>query len=234
MKVILFHASWCGHCRDLLDVIDKYKKFLHNKGIRLYKYESTEDIKEIKEFEKNYGFNLEYFPTFLLVEGENYEELPTDFEDFKKRINEICNKGNKESFNNQEDKNENKKILFSYATFKNPSENKIIRKYEELAKVNDFLFSSIVDINLQKPFFVVSDKGNIQRFYFVQSDLKDLYTYITNSKKFLGNTFVPQFLVNLFNPDYKTQEQLGNNRIVKCKYTTDSNGNIHSDCQNIY
>lgn len=233
MKVILFHASWCGHCHDLLQIIDQFEDVLKNKGIKLYKYESTEDKKKIGEFEEYYKFNIEYFPTLLLIDGKKIEELPTDFDSFKKRILEI---DETESFDNQEEsKNKkNKKILFIYSTFKNQKENKIIKKYEELAKINDFVCSPMVDINLQKPFFVVSDNGNIQRYYFIQNDLKDLYSYITNSKKFLGNSFIPQFLYNLINPDYKTQEKLGNNKVVKCKYSVDSNNNTYADCQTIY
>ncbi len=245
MEVFIIHAEWCGHCRKLMekDNIKKFIKYLNDEKIKYNIWENDKNRKEINLFQKNNGFYVQYFPTLLLKKDGKLIELSPNFSEFKKKIDENLNK---ENFNNEErygsesskkyntETNKKNKILFVCATFKNQRENKLIKKYKDFAEINGFNYKARVDENISNPFFILIDGENSYKYYFIIEDLKNLYTYISNSKKNLGTSFIPQFIYNFLNPDYETQSQLGNNKVIKCKYSHDENGNSHSYCQTIY
>ena len=239
MEVFIIHAEWCGHCRKLMEKknIIKFINYLNSENIKYNIWENDKNRNEINLFQRDNGFYVQYFPTLLLKKDEEIIELPSNFSDFKDKIDEYLNK---EDFNNEEKYSENKetskqnKILFACATFKSQRENKLIKKYKDFAETNGFNYKARVDENISKPFFILIDGENSYKYYFVIEDLKNLYTYISNSKKNLGNSFIPQFIYNFLNPNYETQSKLGNNKVIKCKYSYDEKGNSHSYCQTVY
>lgn len=245
MEVFIFHARWCGHCRTLMEKnnIKNFIKYMNDKKIKYYIWEDSENRDSINSFQRDTKYDVRFFPTLLLKKDGKLIELSPNFSEFKKKIDEILKK---ENFNNEErnsnesnekhntETNKKNKILFACATFKNQRENKLIKKYKDFAEINGFNYKARVDENISNPFFILIDGVNSYKYYFIIDDLKNLYTYISNSKKNLGSSFIPQFIYNFLNPDYETQSQLGNNKVIKCKYSYDENGNNHSYCQTIY
>ena len=146
-----------------------------------------------------------------------------------------------------------------FTSFKNEREKSIIEKYRKLSLKNNYDFR-VIEINfIQDSFFIIlndSEKikrylskislnnnssykyldvltSNKQKYYFIKEDLLKLYNIIVNTNKNIGSSFIPQFLLNLLNPDYNQQSKLNNNRVIKCKL---SNNDYPSnmDCQIIY
>ena len=80
-KFMIFHAEWCGHCRNAMNDFKKlYGIFGENKGIRLnnknIKVELI-DVDQNKDIAVKYGVNS--FPTLKLVkEDNNVEEYNGD------------------------------------------------------------------------------------------------------------------------------------------------------------
>ncbi len=258
MEVVLIYANWCGYCRDLLNNIDQYITLFKNKGLKFTMIESN-DTKLLSQYESKYNFNTPYFPfLFKIIEiiennkkSYKIEELPTDIGKLNEKLSEFSKK---ETFTNQ-----NNNIIVVFTSFKNEREKSIIEKYRKLSLKNNYDFR-VIEINfIQDSFFIIlndSEKikrylskislninssykyldaltGNKQKYYFNKEDLLKLYNIIVNTNKNIGNGFIPQFLMNLLNPDYNQQSKLNNNRIIKCKL---SNNDYPSnmDCQTIY
>lgn len=258
MEVVLIYANWCGHCQKLLKHIDQYKTLFKNKGLKFTMIESNNtDI--LSQYENNYNFNTQYFPFLFIIteiiennkKSYKIEELPTNIEALNKHLS---NFSKKETFTNQ-----NNNIIVVFTSFKNEREKSIIEKYRNLSLRNNYDFR-VIEINfIQDSFFIIlndSEKikrylskislninssykyldvltGNKQKYYFNKEDLLKLYNIIVNTNKNIGNGFIPQFLMNLLNPDYNQQSKLNNNRVIKCKLSNnDYSSNM--DCQTIY
>lgn len=65
--LLLFTATWCGHCKLIYPKIEKYSKF-HN--IRLIKFDDSESIDHIMD-----QFNIEYYPTLIQVKDSKYIKI---------------------------------------------------------------------------------------------------------------------------------------------------------------
>lgn len=258
MEVVLIYAIWCGHCQKLLNNIDRYKTLFKNKGLKFTMIESN-NTELLSQYENDYHFNTQYFP-FLFIITEIIEnnkksykinELPTDLGELNEKLSEFSKK---ETFINQ-----NNNIIVVFTSFKNEREKSIIEKYRKLSLRNNYDFR-VIEINfIQDSFFIIlndSEKikrylskislninssykyldvltSNKQKYYFIKEDLLKLYNIIVNTNKNIGSSFIPQFLLNLLNPDYNQQSKLNNNRVIKCKL---SNNDYPSnmDCQTIY
>ena len=258
MEVVLIYANWCGHCRDLLNNIDQYKILFKNKGLKFTMIESN-NTDLLSQYESKYKFNTQYFPFLFIIteiiennkKSYKIEELPTDIGKLNEKLSEFSKK---ETFINQ-----NNNIIVVFTSFKNEREKSIIEKYRKLSLKNNYDFR-VIEINfIQDSFFIIlndSEKikrylskislnnnssykyldvltSNKQKYYFIKEDLLKLYNIIVNTNKNIGSSFIPQFLLNLLNPDYNQQSKLNNNRVIKCKL---SNNDYPSnmDCQTIY
>lgn len=253
MEVVLIYANWCGHCQKLLENIDKYKTLIKNYGLIFTMIESS-NTKLISQYEDKYNFKTQYFPFLFIIKDSSIEELTTDFNDLQIQLKNYSKQ--KETFSNN-----NNNIVVVFTNSNNDNENSIIEKYRKLSIKNNYYFKVIVLKYLNKSFFIIFDdtdkirsilsklanlsynsditqylsnliKDNV-RYYFNRDDLLKLYTIIINTNKNMGSNFIPQFLINLLNPNYDTQSKLNNNRVIKCKIS--KNGNINNiDCQTIY
>lgn len=254
MEVVLIYANWCGHCQNLLKNIDQYKTLFKNKGLKFTMIESN-NTELLTQYERKYNFNTQYFPFLFIIinNGKSYEikELSTNIKTLNSQLSEYSKK---ETFTNQ-----NNNIIVVFTSFKNEREKSIIEKYRNLSLRNNYNFR-VIEINfIQDSFFIIlndSEKlklylskislnnnssykyldvltSNKQKYYFNKEDLLKLYTIIVNTNKNIGSSFIPQFLLNLLNPDYSQQSKLNNNRVIKCKL---SNNDYPSnmDCQTIY
>lgn len=257
MEVVLIYANWCGHCQNLLKNIDQYKTLIKNKGLKFTMIESN-STELLTQYERKYNFKTQYFPfLFIIIETvknneRSYEikELSTDIKKLNEQLTEFSKK---ETFTNQ-----NNNIIVVFTSFNNEREKSIIEKYRNLSVRNNYNFK-VIELNfIQDSFFVIlkdSEKinhylskilqsnnskkylelliNNKQKYYFNKDDLLKLYTIIVNTNKNIGNSFIPQFLLNLLNPSYEQQSKLNNNRIIKCK---SSNNGYHYniDCRTIY
>lgn len=65
--LILVHAEWCGHCKNMMPEWDKFQAN-HDKNCR--KIESAEITEEIRE---KYGANS--YPTIVLIEERDGDEI---------------------------------------------------------------------------------------------------------------------------------------------------------------
>lgn len=257
MEVVLIYANWCGHCQILINNIDQYKTLIKNKGLKFTMIESN-NTDLLSQYESKYNFNTQYFPFLFIVKEtvknnkKSYEiqELSTNIIDLNKQLTEFSKK---ETFTNQ-----NNNIIVVFTSFNNEREKSIIEKYRNLSIKNNYNFK-VIELNfIQNSFFVIlkdSEKinyylskisqsnnskkylelliNNKQKYYFNKDDLLKLYTLIVNTNKNIGNSFIPQFLLNLLNPSYEQQSKLNNNRVIKCKSSNNGYyGNI--DCQTIY
>lgn len=254
MEVVLIYANWCGHCQNLLKNIDQYKALFNNKGLKFTMIESN-NSELLTQYERKYNFNTQYFPFLFIIinNGKSYEikELSTNIETLNSQLSKYSKK---ETFTNQ-----NNNIIVVFTSFKNEREKSIIEKYRNLSLRNNYNFR-VVEINfIQEPFFIIlndSEKiklylskislnnnssykyldvltSNKQKYYFNKEDLLKLYTIIVNTNKNIGNSFIPQFLMNLLNPDYNQQSKLNNNRVIKCKLSNNGYPS-NMDCQTIY
>lgn len=258
MEVVLIYANWCGHCQKLLNNIDRYETLFKNKGLKFTMIESN-NTNLLSQYESKYNFNTQYFPFLFIIteiienneKSYKIEELPTDIKALNKQLS---NFSKKETFTNQ-----NNNIIVVFTSFKNEREKSIIEKYRNLSLRNNYDFR-VIEINfIQDSFFIIlkdSEKikhylskislnnnssykyldvltSNKQKYYFIKEDLLKLYNIIVNTNKNIGSSFIPQFLLNLLNPDYNQQSKLNNNRVIKCKL---SNNDYPSnmDCQTIY
>lgn len=258
MEVVLIYANWCGHCQKLLNNIDRYETLFKNKGLKFTMIESN-NTNLLSQYESKYNFNTQYFPFLFIIteiienneKSYKIEELPTDIKALNKQLS---NFSKKETFTNQ-----NNNIIVVFTSFKNEREKSIIEKYRKLSLKNNYDFR-VIEINfIQDSFFIIlndSEKikhylskislnnnssykyldvltSNKQTYYFIKEDLLKLYNIIVNTNKNIGSSFIPQFLLNLLNPDYNQQSKLNNNRVIKCKL---SNNDYPSnmDCQTIY
>lgn len=258
MEVVLIYANWCGHCQKLLNNIDRYETLFKNKGLKFTMIESN-NTNLLSQYESKYNFNTQYFPFLFIIteiienneKSYKIEELPTDIKALNKQLS---NFSKKETFTNQ-----NNNIIVVFTSFKNEREKSIIEKYRNLSLRNNYDFR-VIEINfIQDSFFIIlndSEKikhylskislnnnssykyldvltSNKQKYYFIKEDLLKLYNIIVNTNKNIGSSFIPQFLLNLLNPDYNQQSKLNNNRVIKCKLSNnDYPGNM--DCQTIY
>lgn len=72
-KFMIFHAEWCGHCRNAMNDFKKlHGIFGENKGITLNKKNvkvELIDVDQNKELASKYGVNS--FPTLKLVKEDN-------------------------------------------------------------------------------------------------------------------------------------------------------------------
>ena len=258
MEVVLIYANWCGHCQKLLNNIDQYKTLFKNKGLKFTMIESN-NTNLLSQYENDYHFNTQYFPFLFIIteiiknnkKSYKINELPTDLGELNEKLSEFSKK---ETFTNQ-----NNNIIVVFTSFKNEREKSIIEKYRKLSLRNNYDFR-VIEINfIQDSFFIIlndSEKikrylskislnnnssykyfdvltDNKQKYYFIKEDLLKLYNIIVNTNKNIGSSFIPQFLLNLLNPDYNQQSKLNNNRVIKCKL---SNNDYPSnmDCQTIY
>ena len=73
VKFTLYHAKWCGHCRNAMNDFKKlHGIFGENKGITLNKKNvkvELIDVDQNKELAAKYGVNS--FPTLKLVKEDN-------------------------------------------------------------------------------------------------------------------------------------------------------------------
>lgn len=253
MEVVLIYANWCGHCQKLLENIDKYKSLIKSNGLIFTMIESS-NTKLISQYEDKYNFKTQYFPFLFIIKDSSIEELTTNFNDLQIQLKKYSKQ--KETFSNN-----NNKIVVVFTNSNNDNEISIIEKYRKLSIKNNYYFKVIVLKYLNKSFFIIFDDtdkirsilsklsnlsynsditlylSNLikdhKRYYFNREGLLKLYTIIINTNKNMGSSFIPQFLINLLNPNYDTQSKLNNNRVVKCKIS--KNGNIDNiDCQTIY
>ena len=101
IKITLFHAEWCGHCKNFAPVwehMTKYKKA--KKNIKFASYKDT-DIDELDQSEKTInGQAIEGFPTLKINIGRNEYNYMGDRSDSKHIYQFIKDKINNVKTNN--------------------------------------------------------------------------------------------------------------------------------------
>lgn len=68
MKVTLYYADWCGHCKTFKPTWEKLKYELDSNGIQYNEYEHTKDKKIIEKE------NVEGFPTIRIENNGEKED----------------------------------------------------------------------------------------------------------------------------------------------------------------
>ena len=58
--LMLFHATWCGHCKTFMPTFDKFSENVNNSKVNIVKFNADKDKKYIS------AFNVEGFPTLML------------------------------------------------------------------------------------------------------------------------------------------------------------------------
>tara|TARA_Y100000589_G_scaffold327871_1_gene370667 strand:- start:297 stop:647 length:351 start_codon:yes stop_codon:yes gene_type:complete len=64
-KVTLYHANWCGHCKNFKPTWDGLKSFFQENNIEFAEYEDTANPKEIEDAK------VEGFPTIRITKDNN-------------------------------------------------------------------------------------------------------------------------------------------------------------------
>ena len=59
-KVTLYHADWCGHCKNFMPTWNALKKIFDQNNVKYDEYESDKNIEEIK------NANVNGFPTIRI------------------------------------------------------------------------------------------------------------------------------------------------------------------------
>ena len=87
--LILFHATWCGHCKTFMPTFDKFAENVNNSKVNLVKFNADKDKKYIT------AFNVEGFPTLMLHDpkSQKYIEYNGDrsMGDLVRFVNQNCN-----------------------------------------------------------------------------------------------------------------------------------------------
>jgi thiol-disulfide isomerase/thioredoxin len=85
VKVILFHAKWCGHCLKFQPNWEKLKKNITNKNIEFIDYEDKL-IEELNDDEKKINGNkIAGFPTIKIIVSDDKNNKIKEYEYAKKR-----------------------------------------------------------------------------------------------------------------------------------------------------
>ena len=70
-EFIMFHATWCGHCKNAMPGFDEFAKsnvVVAGQPVKISKYDSdTPEAKKMMEDLKTKGVDVKGFPTFVLV-----------------------------------------------------------------------------------------------------------------------------------------------------------------------
>lgn len=251
MEILLIYANWCGHCQALKAHFTELDNYFNRHNVKFIKLEESEKEEEIKKYEDKYHFKNQYFPflcVFYIDNGKiKKHELSTDILEMKKDFETLIKEVKViEPFDNNNDNNDF--TITVYYPQDKPKILNIIKKYKQIATENNITFNVNRDSSLKSPFFDCLINGENKRFYFNYDDLKMLYNLIINHKKFLGFDYLPlaikKIITDLLNPDdkpetltydYQKQSRLNNNKVLKCKYTYDKNGDkMFNDCQTVY
>jgi len=86
IEIILFKASWCGHCKTLIPTWNKLMSQYIDKSP--FKF-TTYDVDEHREiFDK---WNIDSFPTIMIQKGDTYEAYDgkRDLESLQKKLDAI-------------------------------------------------------------------------------------------------------------------------------------------------
>jgi thiol-disulfide isomerase/thioredoxin len=85
VKVILFHAKWCGHCLNFQPDWEKLKKNITNKNIEFIDYEDKL-IEKLNDDEKTINGNkIAGFPTIKIIVSDDKNNKIKEYEYAKKR-----------------------------------------------------------------------------------------------------------------------------------------------------
>jgi len=73
-EFIMFHATWCGHCKNAMPDFDKFREsgvVVAGQPVKISKYDSdeAETKKMIKDLEAK-GVEVKGFPTFVLITAD--------------------------------------------------------------------------------------------------------------------------------------------------------------------
>jgi thiol-disulfide isomerase/thioredoxin len=85
MKVTLYYANWCGHCKTFKPTWDKLKSEFDSIGIEYDEYEDSKNKKIMKEN------NIEGYPTIRIEKNGEVEDY-SGSRDYNDMLNYLNNK----------------------------------------------------------------------------------------------------------------------------------------------
>lgn len=118
VKVILYHAKWCGHCKDFMSDWNKLKEAFVPIGIQYEEYEADENRDIVDKA------NIQGFPTIVIVTNGVQEEYHKgrDFDSILKFVESKKETHSSEKEQEQEQEQiggiKNKKFYEKYLKYK--------------------------------------------------------------------------------------------------------------------
>lgn len=93
-SITLFHANWCGHCRNFMPAWKEIKKWGNKNGVTVEEYESEElgklSSKNTSKVSDETVANISGFPTIIIT--KNGQEMPVNTRDATEIIKMLGNK----------------------------------------------------------------------------------------------------------------------------------------------
>ena len=133
VKFTLYHANWCGHCRNF---IHTWNQLRNDSSLNDVEFEEFEQTKSPEVMKKN---NIRGYPT-LVIDKENHEGR-RDYDTLRNKLQKLLKKGgsnNLKENNNEnvdivkekleETDNENAELMFGGSKRKKSKKRKVNRK----------------------------------------------------------------------------------------------------------
>ena len=121
IKVYLFYADWCGHCKDYKPIFNKFKNIVQDHNIDIIEINADDDNENKNILYKKY--NIEGFPTTIIdnnnkiikLVGKNTIDKLLNSVNFK-TDNDNNDNDNNDNDNNNDDNNDDNINIYNFNT----------------------------------------------------------------------------------------------------------------------